>query len=78
MRFFRVYELDRAGSIKDTHFIQANSEAAALEAAKQRLPMRDLEVWDQWRFVGRVSLGDSLPVEVAAALLGNAGDRHIA
>jgi hypothetical protein len=56
MSAYRVYCLDGAGNVWAAEWIEAEDDAAALEAARQFTRAVQCEVWQGQRVVGRVAL----------------------
>ncbi|HET6942227.1 MAG TPA: hypothetical protein VFH89_08705 [Sphingomicrobium sp.] len=56
MPSYRVYCLDGAGKVWAAEWIEADDDAAALEAARQFTRAVQCEVWQGQRAVGRVAL----------------------
>jgi hypothetical protein len=56
MPSYRVYCLDGAGKVWAAEWIEADDDAAALEAARQFTKAVQCEVWQGQRVVGRVAL----------------------
>ena len=54
MPAYRIYCLDGAGKVWAAEWIEARSDAAALEAARRFTDAVHCEVWDGQRLVGRV------------------------
>ena len=55
MPAYRVYCHDRAGKIEAAHVLKANSDDAAIEAARELTDNARCEVWHRERLVGRVT-----------------------
>jgi hypothetical protein len=51
---YRLYCLDGAGKIMTAEWLEADSDAAALDQARQREQPLACEVWDRERLVGRI------------------------
>ena len=54
MPAYRVYCLDGAGKVWTAEWIQAQSDSAALDAAREFAGSADCEVWLGERLVGKV------------------------
>ena len=55
MASYRAYLIDSEDRIKTVRIVEADTDAQALEAARQYVDGLDVEVWDHERKIGRLS-----------------------
>ena len=55
--YYRAYTIGPEGHIVDFLNIEAEDDLAAMDAARNTLHGRDVEVWQQAREVGRLEAG---------------------
>jgi hypothetical protein len=63
MSGYRFYRLDGAGKVWAAEWIQAESDSAALEAAREFAGSAHCEVWLGQRLVGKVETQRNLQVD---------------
>jgi hypothetical protein len=51
---YRLYCLDRANKVASAEWIEADSDEAAIEAAKERMNGQQLELWQRSRRIIRL------------------------
>ncbi len=61
LHFYKVYHLDRTGSIKSSTLVMALNDTDALQKAGRLGQQSEIEVWDRSRFVGTTGPQDVAP-----------------
>lgn len=54
MESYRLYGLDGVKKVASAEWIEAESDAAAIEAAKEMMDGHDCELWQSKRLVARI------------------------
>jgi hypothetical protein len=53
--YYRLYSLDDANMVASAEWLEAEDDAKAVEAAKEKMDGHDCELWQRSRLVGRIA-----------------------
>jgi hypothetical protein len=56
--YYRLYSLDHANMVASAQWLEADDDAKAIEAAKEKMNGQDFELWQRSRLVRRISAGE--------------------